>query len=63
MMSKCKKHAVIAIGIFVGGIAGYLYYYYVGCENGTCLISSSPINSSLYGALLGALVSNVFIKS
>lgn len=59
-----KKAIIITgIGIIVGAIAGYLYYYYVGCTSGTCSITSRPFNSSLYGALMGGLVFNMFVKS
>ena len=59
-----KKAIVITgIGIIVGAIAGYLYYFYVGCASGTCSITSKPLNSSLYGALMGGLVFNMLVKS
>jgi len=46
------------IGIVIGAAAGYLYWYYVGCMSGSCAITSSPVNSSLYGGVLGALLVN-----
>ncbi|MDI9338404.1 MAG: DUF6132 family protein [Alphaproteobacteria bacterium] len=49
------KNKITIIGIVVGGFAGYLYYYFVGCANGTCAITSKPIPSSLYGCLIGGL--------
>lgn len=59
-----KKAIIITtIGIAVGAIAGYLYYFYVGCVSGTCAITSKPVNSTLYGALMGGLVFNMFVKS
>jgi len=59
-----KKASIITgIGIFVGAILGYLYYFYVGCASGTCAITSKPVNSTLYGALMGGLLFNMFIKS
>jgi hypothetical protein len=45
-----------AKGIALGGILGYLFYYFYGC-NGTCLISSDPWTSTVYGAFLGLLFS------
>jgi hypothetical protein len=45
-----------AKGIVLGGILGYLFYYFYGC-NGTCLISSDPWTSTAYGAFLGFLFS------
>jgi hypothetical protein len=51
------------IGVVIGAIAGYLYYAEIGCLNGTCAITSKPINSTLYGGLMGGLLVNIFIKS
>lgn len=59
-----KKAIVLTgIGIVVGAVLGYLYYFYVGCASGTCAITSKPLNSTLYGALMGGLIFNMFIKS
>lgn len=58
-----KAILITGIGIVVGAIAGYLYYFYVGCASGSCSITSKPINSTLYGALMGGLVFNLFIKT
>jgi hypothetical protein len=61
-MSK-KAIIITATGIIIGAVAGYLYYFYVGCFTGTCAITSKPLNSSLYGALMGGLLFNMFVKS
>lgn len=57
---KKKTIILIAAGAVVGAIGGYLYYYYVGCASGTCAITSRPVNSTLYGALMGGLLFNLF---
>ena len=58
-----KKAIIITgIGVVLGAIAGYFYYYYVGCASGSCAITSKPLNSTLYGAAMGGLVFNMFIK-
>ncbi|PWJ55058.1 hypothetical protein CLV98_11579 [Dyadobacter jejuensis] len=44
------------IGIGAGALAGYLYWYMVGCDSGTCAITSKPFNSTLYGAVMGGLL-------
>lgn len=51
---------ITTIGIALGALLGYLYYYYVGCASGTCAITSKPLNSTLYGALMGGLLFNSF---
>ena len=59
-----KKTIIITgIGVVVGAIAGYVYYFYIGCASGTCTITSKPLNSTLYGAAMGGLLFNMFITS
>lgn len=55
-----KKHYLKLIGIVVGLIGGYLYYYYIGCNSGTCPITSNPWVSTLYGGLIGYLLFDLF---
>jgi hypothetical protein len=57
-----KKYKLTIIGVLIGAIGGFLYYHFVGCASGTCPITSKPINSSLYGALMGGLLFNIFKK-
>lgn len=35
---------------------GYTYYYFAGCETGTCPITSNPVASTAYAAALGAII-------
>lgn len=56
------RYKLTLIGIIIGAIGGYLYYYFVGCASGTCAITSNPVNSSVYGATLGGLLFNMFTK-
>ena len=59
-----KKAIIITIvGILAGAIAGYLYYAEIGCVSGTCAITSKPLNSTLYGGLMGGVLFNMFVKS
>jgi len=39
----------------LGAAAGYAYYYFIGCQSGTCPIQSNPFFSTLYGAMLGGI--------
>lgn len=61
-MQFIKKNALVIAGITVGAVAGYLYYYYIGCSSGTCPITSKPLNSSAYGAVMGGLLLSLFKK-
>jgi hypothetical protein len=45
------------IGAAIGGLLGFLYYKFIGCASGTCPITSKPLNSVLYGAVMGLLLS------
>lgn len=58
-----NQHWLLLLGVIVGTIGGYLYWHFIGCNNGTCPITSSPINSSIAGALLGGLVFTSFPNS
>ena len=57
-----KAILLTGIGIAIGALAGYAYYFYVGCTSGTCAITSKPLNSTLYGALMGGLIFNMLVK-
>jgi LytS/YehU family sensor histidine kinase len=61
-MKSIQKHKLTIIGVIVGAIGGYLYYYFVGCASGSCAITSKPLNSTLYGGLMGGLFFNMFQK-
>ena len=61
-MNLIWKYKLSIIGILLGAIGGYLYYHYVGCASGTCAITSKPLNSTLYGAVMGGLLLNIFQK-
>lgn len=44
------------IALVVGAAGGLAYWYFIGCNSGSCAITSSPINSSIYGAIMGWLI-------
>jgi phage shock protein E len=54
-----KQNWYYLVGISVGAIGGYLYWYLTGCENG-CSISGNPLNSSLYFALIGGIAASLY---
>jgi ABC-type branched-subunit amino acid transport system permease subunit len=54
-----KKMIAIVIGAVVGGIVGFLYYRFIGCRSGTCIITGNPYISTIYWAVLGGLVANL----
>jgi hypothetical protein len=42
--------------VVAGALLGYAYYYYIGCNSGTCAITSSPYISTIYGGVIGLLL-------
>lgn len=61
-MQFIKQYWLIAAGILLGVAGGYLYWQQIGCVTGTCPITSSPVNSSLYGAMMGGLLFSILKK-
>lgn len=46
-----------ALFLSIGAIGGYSYYYFIGCNGGSCPITSNPYISSGYGMVVGLLLS------
>jgi hypothetical protein len=61
-MTYILKYKLTIAGVILGAVGGYLYYHYIGCMSGTCPITSRPLNSTLYGGLMGGLLLNMFQK-
>ncbi len=57
-----RTEALTLIGVAVGALGGFLYWRFVGCIGGGCPITSSPLFSSVWGALIGGLLLNMFKK-
>lgn len=61
-MNLLMKHKVAVLGTLAGAVGGYLYFHFIGCTSGTCPITSQPVNSTLYGAMMGWLLVGSFKK-
>ena len=61
-MSYFWKNKLTVLGILAGAAGGYLYYHFIGCTSGSCPITSQPVNSTLYGAMMGGLLFSSFKK-
>jgi hypothetical protein len=57
-----QKNILGIIGVVIGAIAGFAYWKFIGCTSGTCMITSKPLNSTLYGSLMGYLLFSIFKK-
>lgn len=60
MKDFIKKNWLRIVGVLVGIVVGYIYYYYVGCLSGTCPITSNPYRMMIYGAIVGYLLFDLF---
>lgn len=61
-MENLVKYKMILIFALIGAVGGFAYYFFVGCESGTCAITSNPVNSTLYGSFMGGLLGDSFRK-
>ncbi len=60
-MKKWYSNNLLYIaGAVLGAVAGYFYWQQIGCANSTCFITSKPVNSTVYGAVMGALLLGLF---
>ncbi len=57
-----KRYSFLLAGLSIGAVAGFLDWKYVGCITGSCPITSRPLNSSIYGAVMGGLIGDMFKK-
>ncbi|MEG2219304.1 MAG: DUF6132 family protein [Muribaculaceae bacterium] len=62
MKTIFSKYLKAIIGGVIGTIGGFLYWFYIGCSTGTCPITSSPVISTIWGAIIGALLLSSFTK-
>lgn len=62
MKNWILKNRLYGIGATVGAITGFFYWRHIGCLTGTCAITSNPARSTIYFAILGALLFGIFKK-
>jgi hypothetical protein len=53
MKEFIKKNLLVLIFTAAGAVGGFLYWNYIGCLSGTCVIKSVWYLSTLYGLGLG----------
>lgn len=63
MKEFITQYKLSIAGVMIGAILGYAYYYFIGCATGSCAITSKPVNSTLYGSVMGYLLFSFFEKS
>lgn len=57
-----KQHILMLVGVVLGAVVGYTYYKLIGCASGTCSITSSPVNSTIYFSIMGGILFSMFQK-
>ncbi|MBK9633101.1 MAG: hypothetical protein IPO64_00930 [Bacteroidetes bacterium] len=60
MKRLIKNNIIWILGTIIGAVCGFLYWKNIGCASGTCMITSNPINSTIYGAVMGGLLFSIF---
>ncbi|MFA5419733.1 MAG: DUF6132 family protein [Bacteroidales bacterium] len=60
MKKLLKNNLLVIIGVVLGGLGGFLYWYFIGCNSGTCPINSSPYLSTIWGMAIGGLLLSMF---
>lgn len=53
MKEFLRKHRLDLVFALAGGIGGFLYWKFIGCLSGTCVIKSVWYLTTLYGMALG----------
>lgn len=56
MLNWIKNHKISFLVAFLGAAVGYAYWYFIGCESGSCAITSVWYRTAAYGAFMGWLV-------
>ena len=54
------QNKLLIIGIVLGAVGGFVYWKLVGCNSGSCRITSKWHNSTAYGAVMGGLYLSIF---
>jgi len=55
-----RKFLAPLLGIIAGIAGGFMYYHFIGCQSGSCAITSNPWLSMLWGAAVGYLLGDMF---
>jgi Family of unknown function (DUF6132) len=62
MKNWVLKNKLVILGIVLGSIGGFIYWQQIGCNSGSCAITSKWHNSTAYGAMMGGLLFSIFKK-
>jgi len=60
MIKAIFKNKLIVIFAMAGLLGGFAYWYFIGCNTGTCPLTSTWHYSTLAGGLIGYLGGDMF---
>jgi hypothetical protein len=53
---KAKYFWKVVLGVVLGGLAGFLIYYFVGCKTESCAVARNPYATVITGSVLGFIM-------
>jgi hypothetical protein len=59
MKEFIRKYHFLILFALAGAIGGFLYWKFIGCESGTCMIKSKWYLSTLWGGAFGYLAGSI----
>ncbi|MBS0009868.1 MAG: hypothetical protein KFF49_00560 [Bacteroidales bacterium] len=59
LLLKKGRRPYLILFTLAGGLGGFLYWRFVGCNTGTCPIKSVWYYSTLYGLIIGYLAGDI----
>ena len=59
MKDFIRKHLIEIIFSVAGATGGFLYWKFIGCLSGTCIIKSVWYLSTIYGVIFGWLIGSL----
>ncbi|MGB4204932.1 MAG: DUF6132 family protein [Bacteroidales bacterium] len=60
-MKILKKYSAQLVGAIIGIVGGYFYYRFIGCNSGSCPITSNPFMSMIWGGLMSYLLVDMVV--
>ncbi len=51
-----KRFSRLVLGLVAGALVGLLYWKFVGCQSGTCPLTSNPYKSVIIFSFMGLLM-------
>lgn len=55
-MKVDKKIIILIVSGAIGALLGYAYYYFIGCNSGSCPLTSNWYVTTIYGLIAGIIV-------